>query len=115
MQVWDGISDSRLSFDLDNIKSDAIAWVVENNHIQRAILARLEECNDGNVDVLDGTRVEKIFYESESGNEFDLSDWPTVLLSSGETLKARLLVSMIQFRTYTQLDLLRRICHSPLV
>ncbi|CAG8508332.1 266_t:CDS:2, partial [Paraglomus occultum] len=92
MQVWDGISDSRLSFDLDNIKSDAIAWIVENNHIQRAILARLEECYNGNVDVFDGTKVEKIFYESESGNEFDLSDWPTVFLSSGKTLKARLLV-----------------------
>lgn len=86
MQVWDGISDSRITFDspysdvTDEIQP--MATLVENMHLQRGILASLRQ--RGAVEIIDGTRVLNV-KEGEGC-------WPVVELEGGRSLRARLLV-----------------------
>ena len=95
MQVWDGLTDSRISFDWSFSKGPAsrtsttIAYMTENLNLTSALLARLDEL--GGLDVFDGTRVENITLGVET-EELDLSSWPVVELSGGRKLAARLLV-----------------------
>jgi ubiquinone biosynthesis monooxygenase Coq6 len=87
MQVWDGISNSRITF--DSPYSDAtdeiqpMATLVENMHLQRGILASLRQ--RGVVEIIDGSRVLKV-KEGEGC-------WPVVELEGGRSLRARLLVN----------------------
>jgi ubiquinone biosynthesis monooxygenase Coq6 len=101
MQVWDAVSDARIQFNtsmLDQASEDLpIAWMIENVHLQNGIIGSMEDhkSNGASVDLFEKTKVAKIFYENNTGedpNEMDLSDWPTVELSSGRILKTRLLV-----------------------
>lgn len=103
MQVWDGITDARITF---NCKGDSrtnlenIAWIVENHNIQQAILTRLsQQCKDFNFQFFENTKVEGISLNDSSvsgvNERFDLSEWPNVKLNDGSFLKARLLVSII--------------------
>lgn len=84
MHVWDGVTGARIDFDthlLHGITGDksAIATMVENTHLQNAMLKRLAHSN---VDVFEKARVGSI----QKGL------WPTVQLENGEQLEARLLV-----------------------
>lgn len=101
MQVWDAISDARVKFNtsmLDGgLHDQPIAWMIENVHLQNGILQSVKEHRLGgaNIEILEKTKVEKIFYEPadvEQAQQMDLSDWPAISLSNGRTLKARLLV-----------------------
>ena len=105
MQVWDGVTDARIEFDtalLEQLgvnkmdeKDPAIAYMIENVHLQHAILKHLEACRGvgATVDTLQKVRVENISLDKEKSEEgLDLTDWPVVELNNGMSLKARLLV-----------------------
>ncbi|KAI7847579.1 hypothetical protein BDC45DRAFT_541798 [Circinella umbellata] len=105
MQVWDGVTDARIEFDTAlleqlgvhkmNGNDPAIAYMVENVHLQHAILKHLEACRGvgATVDTLQKVRVENISLDKEKSEEgLDLTDWPVVELNNGMALKARLLV-----------------------
>lgn len=109
MQVWDGISSARITFEApfatpsstpsSTVTSlfpaiEPMATLVENIHLQRAIMAEVTLQNQngtkGGVEVLDGTKVVSI-KEGEGG-------WPVVTIAGvdgtpARHLRARLLVS----------------------
>ncbi|KAH0562544.1 hypothetical protein GP486_002775 [Trichoglossum hirsutum] len=97
MQVWDGVSGSRISFDWASTSSmpprspqqKIIAYMTENLNLTSALLTRLEEL--GGLTILDSTRVENIRLGQET-ETLDLSAWPVVELANGRRLAARLLV-----------------------
>lgn len=86
MQVWDGVSGSRISFGED---AETIAYMTENVNLVHGLLGRLEEL--GGVEIVDGKKVEGIRYGEDDGN-LDLRTWPVVKLAGGRELTARLLV-----------------------
>ncbi|KAH0544512.1 hypothetical protein FGG08_001411 [Glutinoglossum americanum] len=97
MQVWDGVSGSRISFDWPGTGSEppqfpqqkTIAYMTENLNLTSALLARLEEL--GGLTIHDNTRVENINLGQET-ETLNLSSWPVVELADGRRLAARLLV-----------------------
>ena len=99
MQVWDGVSDARISFDWDTAGSlfsaskpaqpSTIAYMIENVNTTTMLLSRLEEL--GGVDFFTSTRVNSIELGADT-EKMDLSSWPILTLSTGKTLAARLLV-----------------------
>lgn len=99
MQVWDGVSDARISFDWDSARPllsprkptqpTTIAYMIENVNTTTALLSRLSEL--GGVDIFSATKVESIELGTDT-EQLDLSSWPIVTLSNGKTLAARLLV-----------------------
>jgi ubiquinone biosynthesis monooxygenase Coq6 len=97
MQVWDGVSGSRISFDwpgTDIVSPQSsyektIAYMTENLNLTSALLARLEEL--GGLTILDNTRVDDIHLGEET-ETLNLSSWPVVEVAGGRRLAARLLV-----------------------
>lgn len=89
MQVWDGVSGERIEFDWRGEKGKTIAYMTENLNLTSGLLSRLDEV--GGVSVYDNTKVEDINF-GEQTEAMDLSQWPTVSLSSGKKIAARLLV-----------------------
>ncbi|KAF2204627.1 ubiquinone biosynthesis monooxygenase COQ6 [Delitschia confertaspora ATCC 74209] len=100
MQVWDGITDSRISFDWTSAsplpftprklsQPTTIATMVENTNLTTALLARLSSL--GGVDIFSPTKVSSIELGSQTP-DVDLSSWPILTLSDGKSLAARLLV-----------------------
>ncbi|CAG8436823.1 10400_t:CDS:2 [Funneliformis mosseae] len=99
MQVWDGISDARIRYNNESDKKGPLAWILENYNIQHAILKTLDK-DKSIVDIFDNTKVQDITFDKDSGGgQFDLSDWPSVELSDGRKLKARLLVGADGFNS----------------
>jgi ubiquinone biosynthesis monooxygenase Coq6 len=101
MQVWDAISDARVKFNTSmlevGLQDQPIAWMIENVHLQNGVLQSVQEhrSTGANIEILEKTKVEKIFYEpvdTEDPQQMDLSDWPAIALSNGRTIKTRLLV-----------------------
>lgn len=99
MQVWDGVSDARISFDWDTARTllsprkpsqpTTIAYMIENVNITTSLLSRLSELSG--FDTFFSTKVDSIKLGTNT-EELDLSSWPIVTLSNGKTLAARLLV-----------------------
>lgn len=91
MQVWDGITDARIEFDWDPPRDSAnvIAYMTENANLTSGLMGRIKEL--GGVEIFDQSKVETIAY-GEEVEDLDLTEWPTVKLSNGKTLAARLLV-----------------------
>ncbi|KIJ20663.1 hypothetical protein PAXINDRAFT_174166 [Paxillus involutus ATCC 200175] len=100
MQVWDGISDARITFDAAEkpsagsvAQSSEMARLTENLNLQRALLRHLEDI-DG-LQLLQKVKVESIQREDKAeGNA-----WPLVHLSDGTTIRARLLVGADGFNS----------------
>lgn len=91
-QVWDGVSDARISFNageaglsIGDERSPYMSTMTENLNLQRALLGSLD--SRGGVELIDNTKVSSI--ENDNGN----GDWPIVHTSNGGALRARLLVS----------------------
>ncbi len=102
-QVWDGLSDARITFSIQDdhasILSAApetqLARLTENLNLQRGLLRYLD--NSGTVELADRVKVQSIVREEREGG-----DWPLVHLSDGRVLRARLLVSrQINFRLWS--------------
>lgn len=87
MQVWDGISGSRIGFNSQD--SSTIAYMTENVNLVHGLLSRLGEL--GGACIIDSTRVESISFGEDSGG-LDLRTWPVVQTTSGRQLTARLLI-----------------------
>jgi ubiquinone biosynthesis monooxygenase Coq6 len=120
MEVWDGVSGSKISFDpvdqtsgglLDSLADKvvgsrfsanrrrnetgelkAVATMCENGNLTAALLQQLKEGQAA--ELLDKTKVESIQYgkEPETEDAPDLSQWPVLTLPNGRQLAARLLV-----------------------
>lgn len=94
MEVWDGVSGARISFDWGTGSSSttgekSIAHMIENGNITSALLSRIQELGD--VTVYDNSRVQHITL-GDDNEDLDLRSWPVVSLSSGQSLAARLLI-----------------------
>ncbi|PSR82716.1 hypothetical protein BD289DRAFT_370895 [Coniella lustricola] len=89
MQVWDGVSGSRIEFDWDGGAGQTIAYMIENLNITSGLLGRLDQL--GGFAAFDNTRVESISF-GEKADGLDMSEWPVVQLANGQRLWARLLV-----------------------
>lgn len=98
MQVWDGVTDARISFDWGTahsvgprkpVQPTTIAYMIENINTTSMLLSRLEEL--GGVDMMTNTKVSSIELGTDT-DKMDLSSWPILSLSDGRTLAARLLV-----------------------
>ena len=99
MEVWDGVSDARISFDHSSseVKNPArrtpskkiVAYMTENLNLTSALLSRLSEL--GSISIFDNTKVEDIEYGEDTPN-VDLRTWPIIGLSNGQRLACRLLV-----------------------
>ena len=92
MQVWDGVTDARISFDSMQAASSSsgpVACMIENVNLTTALQKRLSAL--GRADIFSPARVESISYGMESAAA-DLSMWPVVKLNNGRSLSARLLV-----------------------
>jgi ubiquinone biosynthesis monooxygenase Coq6 len=89
IQVWDGITGTRIEFGWPAKKGRTLAYMNENLNLTSALLRRVEEL--GAVEVLDGELVQDIMLGEET-EEIDLRSWPVVSLSGGRKLAARLLV-----------------------
>ncbi|PWW78812.1 ubiquinone biosynthesis hydrox [Tuber magnatum] len=89
MQVWDGVSGSRIEFNWDAKNSSTIAYMTENVNLVHGLLSRLEEL--GGAQLIDKTRVEGISFGEDRGT-LDLRTWPVVQIAGGRKLVARLLV-----------------------
>ncbi|ESK94906.1 ubiquinone biosynthesis monooxygenase coq6 [Moniliophthora roreri MCA 2997] len=102
MQVWDGVSDARITFSASELglenPADGIARLTENLNLQRGLLRCLQ--NTPNISIIDKTKVQTI--ESEGPGT-----WPLVRLDNHQVLKARLLVGADGFnspvRTFAQI------------
>ncbi|KAG0636489.1 hypothetical protein HOY80DRAFT_355020 [Tuber brumale] len=88
MQVWDGVSGSRIVFNW-GANSSTIAYMTENVNLVHGLLSRLEEL--GGAQLIDKTRVEGISFGEDHGT-LDLRTWPVVQITGGRELAARLLV-----------------------
>jgi ubiquinone biosynthesis monooxygenase Coq6 len=96
MQVWDGVSGSRIEFDWQaqsQAQDSTIAYMVENANTVRSLLRRLESL--GGFSAFDRTKVTEISLgnsDAANATSLDLSSWPHLSLSSGERLACRLLI-----------------------
>ncbi|KAG5653399.1 hypothetical protein H0H81_000686 [Sphagnurus paluster] len=105
MQVWDGISDARLTFSASEIglerPQEGMARLTENLNLQRGLLRHLEKLPE--VQLIDKTKVQSIIRDTE-----ERGGWPLVHLDNGRVLRARLLVGADGFnspvRSYAQIS-----------
>jgi ubiquinone biosynthesis monooxygenase Coq6 len=87
-QVWDGISDARITFSASELGlDDRAAVITENLNLQRGLLRHLSSISE--VELLDKTQVGSIQREERGEGE----GWPLVHLSDGRIFRTRLLVS----------------------
>ena len=89
LQVWDGVSDARLEFAVEDLSPETsrsgMARLTENLNLQRGILRHLETIPE--VRILEKTKVTSI-----SRDGADRGGWPLVHLDNNMVLRARLLV-----------------------
>lgn len=91
MQVWDGVSDSRIEFKWPELQTECteIAYMTENQNLISALLKSIDSI--GGVSIFDKKQVVDIGFGQES-DDYDLSGWPILQLNDGKSLAARLLV-----------------------
>ncbi|KAI8985681.1 ubiquinone biosynthesis hydrox [Trametes punicea] len=101
MQVWDGLSDARITFSIHDHALELagtdtptrMSTMTENLNLQRALLRHLKQTST--VEVLDKVKVQTIEREEREGG----GGWPLVHLSDGRVLRARLLVGADGFNS----------------
>ncbi|KAL4258622.1 Ubiquinone biosynthesis monooxygenase COQ6, mitochondrial [Pleurotus pulmonarius] len=98
MEVWDGVSDARISFHASDVPSTTgspegqqMARLTENLNLQRGLLRHLNTHPE--IELIDKTKVESIIREEEGGQ------WPLVKLANNRTLRTRLLVGADGFNS----------------
>lgn len=96
MRVWDGLSSTaRISFDSPT-PEPAIAQMIENQNLTRALLAQIESLEP--ISLLDKTSVREIHLGPPPSAttlepaSLNLSSYPHITLSSNHTIAARLLI-----------------------
>lgn len=93
MQVWDGVSGQRIEFDglSSNPGHGVVAYMIENLNLTSGLLKRLSEL-EGGIALHSPASVSSISPGTTTPTGHDLSAWPTITLSTGASLTARLLV-----------------------
>jgi ubiquinone biosynthesis monooxygenase Coq6 len=94
MQVWDGISDSRIEFNATGASASPLemARLTENVNLQRGLLRQIDKSAPaGTLTLLDKIKVLSITSDAEPGSQSS-SGWPLLHLSTSQTIRARLLV-----------------------
>lgn len=89
MQVWDGVSDARITFSASELpmhSTPEISRLTENLNLQRGLLRHIGQFPE--VQLLHKVKVQNIVRDDCEG-----SAWPLVHLSDGTVIRARLLVS----------------------
>ncbi|KAF9892001.1 putative ubiquinone biosynthesis monooxygenase [Aspergillus nanangensis] len=86
MQVWDGETDSRISFDWSMETSPfedlrTVATMTENSNLVQALLARIAESGDENISIFSNTTVSSIENGADLIEGPDLSAWPVLSLA----------------------------------
>ncbi|PYH46735.1 putative ubiquinone biosynthesis monooxgenase (Coq6) [Aspergillus saccharolyticus JOP 1030-1] len=86
MQVWDGETGSRITFDWSMESSPfedmrTVATMTENSNLVRALLSRIAESGDENLSIFSNTTVSSISNGSEIPDGPDLSAWPILSLA----------------------------------
>ncbi|KND03138.1 ubiquinone biosynthesis mono0xygenase COQ6 [Spizellomyces punctatus DAOM BR117] len=103
MQVWDAIGKGKIAFDAATIGANSIAYIVENNHLQAALVERLQEAGNS-VSVFNRAKVQSIV--TDEGKS--ATGWPIVQLEDGRTIQSRLLVGAdganSKVRTFAGID-----------
>ncbi|KAI0339515.1 ubiquinone biosynthesis hydrox [Trametopsis cervina] len=95
MQVWDGISDARIRFSVEDVplqSSSQIARLTENLNLQRGLLRHLAQYPE--LELASNVKVQSIVKEERQGG-----GWPLIHLSDGRVLRARLLVGADGFNS----------------
>ncbi|KZT12458.1 ubiquinone biosynthesis hydrox [Laetiporus sulphureus 93-53] len=98
LQVWDGISDARITFSASEIvyagldAPQEMARLIENLNLQRGLLRHLSSMPM--IQLFDKVKVQSIQREEREGG-----GWPLVQLSDGRVLRARLLVGADGFNS----------------
>ncbi|KAF2403957.1 ubiquinone biosynthesis hydrox [Trichodelitschia bisporula] len=87
MRVWDGLSSAAITFDPPS--TSPIAYMVENTNLTTALSSLITSL--GGVHTFSPARVSHIGHGPTTPTH-DLSSWPTLSLSTGATLSARLLI-----------------------
>ncbi|PLB50358.1 putative ubiquinone biosynthesis monooxgenase [Aspergillus steynii IBT 23096] len=86
MQVWDGETGSRISFDWSMESSPfedlrTVATMTENANLVRALLSRIAASGDENLSIFSKSTVSSIENGSDSPDGPDLSAWPVLSIS----------------------------------
>ncbi|KAE8145327.1 ubiquinone biosynthesis monooxygenase [Aspergillus avenaceus] len=86
MQVWDGETDSRITFDWSMETSPfedlrTVATMTENANLVRALLSRISESGDENLSIFSNTTVSSIENGTAQPDGPDLSAWPVLSLA----------------------------------
>ncbi|KAI0731047.1 ubiquinone biosynthesis hydrox [Earliella scabrosa] len=101
MQVWDGLSDARITFSIQDDMTSRLpgmdsqtqmARLTENLNLQRALLRHLGSTSS--IELIEKVKVQSIERETREGG-----GWPLVHLSDGRVLRARLLVGADGFNS----------------
>jgi len=96
MQIWDGISDARLTFSASDSSdpSSELSRLTENLNLQRALLRQLDAIPT--IEIVDNVKVTSITREAEDS---DGGGWPLVHISDGRVIRTRLLVGADGFNS----------------
>ncbi|RAH72141.1 putative ubiquinone biosynthesis monooxgenase (Coq6) [Aspergillus aculeatinus CBS 121060] len=86
MQVWDGETGSRITFDWSMETSPfedlrTVATMTENSNLVRALLSRIAESGDEDLSIFSNTTVSSIANGSDIPDGPDLSAWPVLSLA----------------------------------
>ncbi|TQB67968.1 putative ubiquinone biosynthesis monooxygenase [Monascus purpureus] len=86
MQVWDGETGSKISFDWSTETSSSeglrtVATMTENANLVRALLKQIEASREDNLSILSNSKVVSIENGSDHADGPDLSAWPVVSVS----------------------------------
>ncbi|KMU89511.1 ubiquinone biosynthesis monooxygenase COQ6 [Coccidioides immitis H538.4] len=86
MEVWDGVTGSRISFDwssnlLPGGASQTIATMTENANLVRGLLSRIESLGGEGLSIFSSTTVASIENGVDHADGPDLSAWPVLSLS----------------------------------
>ncbi|KZT37735.1 ubiquinone biosynthesis hydrox [Sistotremastrum suecicum HHB10207 ss-3] len=96
MEVWDGVSDARISFRASELlgreHSTNMSTMMENLNLQRSLLKTLQ--SNSSIILLDKTKVDSIAKPNDDANS-----WPLITLDNGRVLRARLLVGADGFNS----------------
>ncbi|CAG8712636.1 457_t:CDS:1 [Acaulospora colombiana] len=115
MQVWDGVSDSRIHFSgrkSTETNVTEMARLTENLNLQRALLRQIDNsATSGILTLMDETKVQSINSDGESGHSPQgphNTGWPLLQLSNSRSIRARLLVGAdgpsSPVRAYSKID-----------
>ncbi|OJJ49299.1 hypothetical protein ASPZODRAFT_150200 [Penicilliopsis zonata CBS 506.65] len=93
MQVWDGETGSKISFDWAEETSPfedprTVATMTENANLVRALLSRIEASGDENLKIFSKTTVSSIENGSDHPDGPDLSAWPVLTVAPSEASPA---------------------------